>query len=105
MRLRPRTFSGEAEEDDVQGWLIHFDNICAVNGTSSDAQKIALLSVSTTGAATRWVRTNARWLSQDGQTWSEVRNKFRERFTDDDIEEKIHASLKSLRQKDSETIK
>ena len=103
--MQPRTFSREAEEDDVEGWLIHFDNICVVNGTTSDTQKIALLSMSTTGAATRWVQTNARCLSQDGQTWSEVKNKSRERFTDDDIEEKIHASLKSLRQQDSETIR
>ena len=51
------------------------------------------------------MRTNARWLSQDGQTWSEVKNKFRERFIDDDIEEKIHASLKSLRQEDNKTIR
>ena len=34
-----------------------------------------------------------------------MRNKLRERFTDDDIEEKIHASLKSLRQEDSETVR
>ena len=93
------------EEDNVEGWLIHFDNICAVNGTTSDAQKIALLSMSTTGAAARWVWTNANWLSQDEQTCSEARNKLRERFTNDDIEEKIHASVKSLRQEDSETIR
>ena len=66
---------------------MHFDNICAIKDTTSGAQKI--LPVRATGAATRWVRTNARWLSQDGQTWSEVRNEFGERFTDDDMEEKI----------------
>ena len=34
-----------------------------------------------------------------------MRNKFRGRFADDDIEEKIYASLKSLRQEDSETVR
>ena len=105
MRLRPQTFSGEAEEDDVEGWLLHFDNICDVNGTMREAQKIGLLSVSATSTATRWVQTNARWPNQDVQTLLEVRNKFRERFTNDDVEEKIHASLKSLRQEDSETVR
>ena len=92
-------------EDSVEGWLIHFENICAVNDTTDDAQKIALLSVSTAGAATRWVRTNARWLSQEGRTWIDVKKRFQERFEDVDIEEKIYACLKSLRQGDAETVR
>ena len=57
MRLRPRTFSDEAETDDVEGSRYISTHICAVNGTTIDAQKIALLSVSTTGTAARWART------------------------------------------------
>ena len=105
MRLRPWTFSGDVGEDNVEGWLIHFENICAVNGTTDDAEKTALLSVSTAGAATRWVRTNARWLSQEGRTWGAVKQKFKDRFEDVDIEEKIYACLKSLRQGDAETVR
>ena len=105
MRLRPQTCSGDVGEDDVEGWVIHFENICAVNGTTGDAQKIALLSVSTAGAMTRWVRTNARWLSQEGRTWIDVKQRFQERFEDVDIEEKIYACLKSLRQGDAETVR
>ena len=105
MRLRPRTFSGEEDEDDVEGWLLHFESICEVNGTNADGQKIALLSVSTAGAATRWVRTNSRWMSEDGRTWAQVKDRFKQRFEDDDVEEKVHACLKALHQGEKETVR
>ena len=36
MRLRPRTYSGETDEADVEGELMHFENISQINGTSTD---------------------------------------------------------------------
>ena len=57
MGLRPPTASMKVDGGDVVGWFIHFDNICRVIGTTGDAKLIALLSVSTAGATTGWVRT------------------------------------------------
>ena len=95
MHLRPRLFGGEEDGEDVEGWLLHFESICAVNGRDNDSQKIALLSVSTTGAATSWSWTNTRWVNVEGQSWEEVKERFLEPFEDQDIEEKIYAYLKT----------
>ena len=98
-------FGGEEDGEDAEGWLLHFESICAVNGRDNDTQKIALLSVSTTGAATSWVRANARWLNVEGRSWEEVKERFLERFEDQDIEEKIYTSLKTLQQGAAESVR
>ena len=80
MRMRPRPFSGTDALEDVEGWLLHFEGICVANGVTEDAKKIALLMVSTTEEATRWVRAHARWLMRPGRVWTEVKNALIVRF-------------------------
>ena len=67
MRLRPRTYSGKTNEDDVEGWLIHSENICRVNETDSDTQKVAF------GEHKRRCHTpRSNELEMDGRRWAHV---------------------------------
>ena len=89
----------------MEGWLLHFEGICVAGGVNEDAQKIALLTVSTSGEATRWVRARSRWLFDEDRTWNEIKDAFRERFLEDDIEDQVNAALKTLRQREGESVK
>ena len=51
MKIRPRIFWGEAEGEDVEGWLLHFKGVCVTSEIFDNAQRIALLTVSVEGEA------------------------------------------------------
>ena len=105
MKIRPRVFSGEADGEDVEGWLLHFEGVCVASSIYDDAQRIALLTISVEGEAARWARARGRWLQAEHRQWNDVKLEFIERFTDDDLEERINASLKALKQGENESVK
>ena len=105
MKIRPRTFTGEAGGEDVEGWILHFEGVCVASGIYDDTQKIALLTVCVEDEAARWTRAYGRWLQAPGRSWDDVKQEFVQRFLDDDIEERVNASLKALKQGANETVK
>ena len=60
MKIRPPLFSGEADGENVEGWLLHFKGVCVASGIFDDAQRIALLTVSVEGEAERWARARGQ---------------------------------------------
>ena len=105
MKIRPLPFSGKCGGEDVKGWILHFEGVCIVSGIYADAQQIALLTVCVEGEAARWARAYGRWLQASERTWEEVKNDFVVRFLEEDLEERVNASLKALRQGATEIVK
>ena len=82
MKIRPHVFSGEADGEDVEGLLLHFEGVCVASGIFDYAQRIVLLTVSMEGEAERWACARGRWLQAKRRQWDDVKLEFIERFTD-----------------------
>ena len=62
MKIRSCIFWGEADGEDVEGWLLHFEGVCVMPGIFDATQRIALLIVSVEGEAKQWARAYGTWL-------------------------------------------
>src|SRR5437763_448236 len=107
-KTQPRPFSGEADAyghiEDPAAWLEHYEDVCIMNGWTTDTEKIRNISIALTGEADTFYSINKSTYRTPGFHWVQFMATFIQRFRSanfiDELEEKVQNPV----QKEGESI-